>query len=146
LVVATKLAQHDLDITAFGHPFGYVPEGSVYEKADEDLINIAKFIAKEKNIPLKETIIATGDQFICDIKKKEWIEKEFHAGALEMEGAAVALTCNSLDIPFFILRSISDAADMDASFNFDEFLESSAKISADFIISMIEKVIDDCFK
>jgi len=142
LVVATKLAQHDLDISAFGHPFGYVPEGSVYEEADSRLIEIAKDVASEKNIPLKEAIIATGDQFICDIDKKKWIEKTFNAGALEMEGSAVALVCNALDVPFFILRSISDAADMDASFNFDEFLESSAKISADFIISMVEKIID----
>ncbi len=146
LVVATKLAQHDLDISAFGHPYGYVPEGSVYEEADKNLISIAKFVASKKNIPLKETIVATGDQFICDVAKKEWIEKTFHAGALEMEGAAVALTCSALNVPFFILRSISDAADMDASFNFDEFLASSAKISADFIISMIDKVIDDKLK
>ncbi len=143
LVYASKLAQHDLDISAFGHPYGYVPEGSVYEEADTYLINIAKKVAAEKNISIKEAIIATGDQFICDIDKKNWIEKVFHAGAIEMEGAAVALTCNALNTPFFILRSISDAADMDASFNFDEFLESSAKISADFIISMINKVIND---
>jgi adenosylhomocysteine/aminodeoxyfutalosine nucleosidase len=45
-----------------------------------------------------------------------------------------------LDVPFFILRAISDAADMDASFSFDEFLESSAKISADFILSMVEEI------
>jgi len=142
LIVATKLAQHDLDITAFGHPYGYVPEGSVYEEADKDLINIAKSVASEKNIQLKETIIATGDQFICDVAKKEWIKETFYAGAIEMEGAAVALTCNSFDVPFFILRSMTDVADMDATFNFDEFLESSAKISADFMIAMVDKVID----
>ncbi len=142
LVVATKLSQHDLDITAFGHPYGFVPEGAVYETSDRDLIEIAKTVAKEKEISLIETIIATGDQFICDVKKKKWIEKTFDAGALEMEGAAVALACNALEVPFFILRSISDAADMDASFSFDEFLESSAKISAQFIISMVNKIID----
>ena len=142
LVIATALAQHDLDITAFGHPYGYVPEGSVFEKADQDLIKIAKEVASQKDILLKETTIATGDQFICDIQKKEWIEDTFGSGALEMEGAAVALTCNALNIPFFILRSISDAADMDASFSFDEFLKSSAKVSADFIISMIDKIVD----
>ncbi len=142
LVVASKLSQHDLDITAFGHAHGFVPEGSVYEATDVGLINIAKEVASEKNILLKETIIATGDQFICDVSKKEWIKKTFDAGAIEMEGAAVALTCNNLHIPFFILRSISDAADMDASFSFDEFLESSARISADFIVSMVDKIID----
>ncbi len=54
---------------------------------------------------------------------------------LEMEGYSVALVCDSFDIPFFILRAISDSADMDASFDFDKFLEKSAKVSADFILS-----------
>jgi len=143
LTVATKLSQHDLDISAFGHPYGYVPEGSVYEEADKELIEFAKEIALQKGINLKESIIATGDQFICDVDRKKWIEKTFLASAVEMEGAAVALTCNVLDIPFFILRSISDAADMDASFDFDEFLKSSSKRSADFIISMVDKIIDN---
>ncbi len=36
LIVATELCQHDLDITAFGHPYGYVPEGKVYIEADKN--------------------------------------------------------------------------------------------------------------
>ncbi len=142
LIVADKLCQHDLDITAFGHPFGYVPEGSVYIKSDEDLKKIAFLVAKEKNIILRSGIIATGDQFIADKKRKEWIKNTFKADALEMEGAAVAVVCDALNTPFFILRAISDAADMDASFDFDEFLKSSAKESADFIVSMVDKIIE----
>lgn len=142
LVVATKLAQHDLDITAFGHPYGFVPEGAVFEEADQSLIEVAKSVAKEKNIVLKEGIIVTGDQFVCDNSRKEWIEKTFNASALEMEGASVAVTCNALDVPFFVLRAISDAADMDASFSFDEFMITSAKISADFVVAMVDKIID----
>ncbi len=140
LIAATKLCQHDLDITAFGHPYGYVPEGKVYVESDEELLFVAREVAKEKGIDLKEGIIATGDQFIADPEKKEWIKKTFDADALEMEGAAVAVVCDAFDVPFFILRSISDAADMDAGFDFDTFLESSSKISADFIISMVEKM------
>ena len=141
LIVADELCQHDLDITAFGHPHGYVPEGQVCIKSDENLKKIAFESAKEMNIDLKSGIIATGDQFIANEKKKEWIQGTFRADALEMEGAAVAVVCDALDVPFFILRAISDAADMDAGFNFDEFLDSSAKVSADFIISMLEKII-----
>lgn len=143
LVVATKLGQHDLDITAFGHPYGFVPEGAVYEETDITLRNIAKEVAKEKGIKLQEGIIVTGDQFVCENEKKEWIAKTFEANALEMEGASVAVTCNALDVPFFVLRAISDAADMDASFSFDEFMISSAKISADFVVSMIDKMIEE---
>ena len=142
LVVATKLAQHDLDISAFGHPYGFVPEGAVFEEADKGLIEVAKSVADDKSITLKEGIIVTGDQFVCENERKEWIAKTFDAAALEMEGASVAVTCNALGVPFFILRAISDAADMDASFSFDEFLETSAKISADFVISMVDKIVD----
>ena len=140
LIIADGVAQHDLDITAFGHPYGYVPEGEVCIPTDVALRNIAKDVAKEKGLTLKEGIIATGDQFVANAERKDWIGKTFKADALEMEGAAVAVACSSLNIPFFILRAISDTADMDASFDFDTFLESSAKISADFILSMVDKI------
>ncbi len=140
LVIADGLCQHDLDITAFGHPFGYVPEGEVCIPTDVKLRTIAKEIAADKGIVLKEGVIATGDQFIANADRKNWIGDTFNAHALEMEGAAVAVVCNAFNTPFFILRAISDAADMDAGFDFDAFLESSAKISADFILAMVEKV------
>lgn len=142
LVIATKLCQHDLDITAFGHPYGYVPEGSVYIKSDKKLNDLAKEVAKEKGIKLKEGIVATGDQFVADSKRKEWIRDTFKASALEMEGASVAVVANALNIPFLVLRAISDAADMDAGFDFDEFLKSSAVNSANFIISILDKMIE----
>jgi len=140
LIIAKGLCQHDLDITAFGHPFGFVPEGEVCIPTDMNLRNIAQEVAKAKGLTLKEGIIATGDQFVANEERKEWIAKTFKADALEMEGASVAVVCSALQIPFFILRAISDTADMDAGFNFEAFLESSAKISADFILSMVDSL------
>ncbi len=140
LIVATKLSQHDLDISAFGHPFGFVPEGAVYVEADPSLIAMAKEVAVEMDVQLQEGIIATGDQFVANVERKDWIGETFSADALEMEGGSVAVVCNALDVPFFVLRAISDAADMDASFSFDEFLITSAQESANFMIKMIEKL------
>lgn len=145
LIVATKLAQHDLDITAFGHPFGYVPEGSVYVDTDAKLIELSKQVAVEMKKDIKEGIIATGDQFVANEERKNFIGKTFNADALEMEGASVAVVCNALNIPFFILRSISDAADMDASFSFDEFLITSAAQSAEFVMKMVDKLVGKDF-
>jgi len=142
LIYATKLCQHDLDITAFGHPYGFVPEGSIYIHTTKELNDLALAVAKEKNVNLKHGIIATGDQFIANSEKKEWIEQTFSADALEMEGASVAVVCDSLGVDFFILRAISDAADMDANFDFDKFLQKSAKVSAEFILAMVEKIDD----
>jgi len=141
LVVATKLSQHDLDITAFGHPFGFVPEGSVFVEADKNMLELSKKVASSMGKSVKEGIIATGDQFVANEDRKNWILETFDASALEMEGGSVAVVCNALNVPFFILRSISDAADMDASFSFDEFLESSAIISAEFVMNMVDEII-----
>ena len=138
LIIASALCQHDLDITAFGHPYGYVPEGAVCIETDKDLREIAKMVAKEKGLDLKEGIIATGDQFVASVERKDFISSTFEADALEMEGGSVAVICDALNIPFFILRAISDSADCSANIDFDEFLKSSAKISADFILNMVE--------
>ena len=140
LIYATKLAQHDLDITAFGHPFGYVPEGAVFIETSKNLNLIADKVAKENKIKLGKGVIATGDQFIANPERKNWIEKTFNADALEMEGASVAVVCDSLNIPFFILLAISDSADDSADMDFDEFLEKSAKVSASFIMDMVRKI------
>jgi adenosylhomocysteine/aminodeoxyfutalosine nucleosidase len=141
LIVATKLSQHDLDITAFGHPMGYVPEGSVFIDPCKDLLALSKEVANDLGKTVIEGVIATGDQFVNDEKIKANIVKHFNADALEMEGGSVAVVCNALNVPFFILRAISDTADTDASFSFDEFMESSAIISAEFIMKMVDKVI-----
>lgn len=146
LIVATRLCQHDLDITAFGHPYGYVPEGAVYLKPSLKLLRIAKEVADERNIDLVRGIIATGDQFISDTTKKEWIRNTFNADALEMEGAAVAVVCDAFDIPFFVMRSISDTADDGAVEDFDEFLKHSSRRSSSFVVAMLDKIADDQYK
>ena len=140
MLYATSLVQHDVDITAFGHPHGYVPETSVFIKSDDALNALASSVAAEKGIELKGGIIATGDQFICDNAKKEWLKATFKADAAEMEGASVALVCESLGVPFFVLRAISDEAGGSAEFDFDKFLQDSANVSAQFMLAMIERL------
>ena len=140
LIAATALCQHDVDITAFGHPSGFIPEGELFTKSDETLLVLAKEVATDMGKDLLEGVIATGDQFVADEVRKSWIADTFAADALEMEGASVAVVCAALEVPFFILRAISDTADMDAGFNFDAFLESAAKESATFVIKMLDKL------
>ncbi|EAK5530088.1 5'-methylthioadenosine/adenosylhomocysteine nucleosidase [Campylobacter lari] len=140
LIYAIKLAQYDLDITAFGHPLGYVPGNEIFIKTDDKLNNLAIEVAKELGVKLQSGIIATGDEFICDENKKAKIREIFNADACEMEGASVALVCDALKIPCLILRSMSDKAGEKAEFDFDEFVEKSAKISANFVLKICEKL------
>ena len=141
LIVATKLCQHDLDITAFGHPNGYVPGGKVFVDSSKELLEIAKKVAVTEKLKVIEGVIATGDQFVHSNERKEFIETTFKADALEMEGASVAVVCDSLNVPFFILRAISDSANGEANFDFDEFLNSSAKISSNYLVKIVDELI-----
>ena len=140
LIIADKLCQHDLDISIFGHPFGYVPEGAVFVESDAGLREIAKAVARKNKLSLIEGTIATGDQFVASNERKEFISSNFQADALEMEGASVAVVCDALNVPFFVLRAISDTANDDAGMDFDEFMIGSAKISANFILDMVESI------
>ncbi len=142
LVMASALCQHDVDITAFGHPYGFIPEGSVMIQSDPQLRSLASEVAIDMGIELYEGVIATGDQFVASAERKNWIASTFGADALEMEGASVACVCANFGIPFFILRAISDSADGDAGMDFDTFLQSSAKVSADFILEMVKRLGD----
>jgi len=140
LIIADALCQHDLDITAFGHPHGFVPEGEVCISTDKSLRVIAKEVANKNSLTLHEGLIATGDQFVACTDRKSFISSTFQADALEMEGASVAVVCDALGVPFFVLRAISDSANDEADMDFDAFLESSAKISANFILDMVESI------
>ncbi|MDL0080513.1 MULTISPECIES: 5'-methylthioadenosine/adenosylhomocysteine nucleosidase [Helicobacter] len=141
LLLGSKLCQHDVDISAFGHPLGFIPESRVFIETDENLNAIARQVALESNITLKEGIIASGDAFIHSKEKKQWIIENFGAAAVEMEGASVAVVCDSFKVPCCILRSISDSADGAADVSFDEFLDSSARIGANFVKQMIDRLV-----
>lgn len=138
LLCAKALVQYDLDITAFGHPLGFVPGNEIFIKTDEKLNKLASKVAEELGKKLEFGIIATGDEFVCDENKKAKIRQIFNADACEMEGASVALVCDALKVPCFILRAISDKAGEKAEFDFDEFVINSAKISANFVLKMCD--------
>ena len=142
LIIASKTCQHDVDLTVFGYEYGFIPESKVFFECDGNLNNIAKNVAKKLGIKLKEGIIATGDEFIHSKEKKEWIAKTFNANAIEMEGGAVGCVTWTLDVPFFMLRSISDSAEEGAGVDFDEFLEESSKVSAKFLIEMLNEMVN----
>ncbi|RDU63176.1 5'-methylthioadenosine/adenosylhomocysteine nucleosidase [Helicobacter sp. MIT 14-3879] len=143
IILATSLCQYDVDITAFGHKLGFIPESKIYINTNESLNCIAKKVAKKQNINLKYGIIASGDSFVFDNAKKQWIIDNFNASAVEMEGASIAVVSSLCDIPFCIIRSISDSADNNANISFDEFLLESASRSAKFVISMVDEIVKE---
>ena len=69
------------------------------------------------------------------------LEDKFDCDAVEMEGAAIAQVCHLCNVPFLVIRAISDSPyEEDNHITFDEFLKISSDIAAKFIIEFIAKV------
>ena len=131
VVVASRLAQFDMDLTAFGHPKGHIPGSGVYVKTDKSL----RYLAEDLGC-ISGTIVS-GDKFVNDTKEKTQISKEFNAIALEMEGAAVGFVCQSYNIPCLVIRSISDALHGSEE-DFGEFLAVASANSAKMILGIVD--------
>lgn len=138
LVVATATAQHDVDITAFGYEYGFIPKSKRFIETDERLRAIALQVAQAQSEALHQGVIATGDQFIYEPHKKVFIQKEFDAIALEMEGGSVNKVCHEMGIPCLLLRAISDTADGGAIDDFPSFVVEAAQRSAKITLGVIK--------
>ena len=130
IVIGNKLVQHDFDITAGGHPKGYISKELGREFfSNENLIRKCEKIIKEdlKEINIKIGTIATGDVFCNKVSMKEEVVKEFGADCIEMEGAAIAQVCKLCNIPFIVIRSISDKPNGHNEVDFEKYVVSSSK-------------------
>ena len=63
----------------------------------------------------------SGDQFISDGDVKDRLVRMFAPYCTEMEGAAIAQAAWLNQIPFVIIRAISDKADGSAHMDYSEF-------------------------
>lgn len=135
IVIADKLVQHDFDITAGGHEKGYISDLGIYFYSDEELVRKAKNVMENMNEKFHVFLgsIATGDIFVQDMSVKNRIEEEFHADATEMEGAAIAQVCTLDNIPFIVIRAISDKPNGNNEMDFETYLEMACKRYAKFI-------------
>ncbi|MBQ7306124.1 MAG: 5'-methylthioadenosine/S-adenosylhomocysteine nucleosidase [Clostridia bacterium] len=130
-VVSTEVAYHDVApgiLTEF-HPW----LDSVYFKADEKLLNLAKQVAGERTFFGR---MVTGEQFIVDEKRPE-INARFAPLSVDMETAAVAHTCHVNGIPFLAVRTLTDTAKHSGDAAFQENCAKASAISADFVRRML---------
>lgn len=139
IVIGTDLVQHDFDITAFNHEKGFIPSLGKFIKTDEYLVRLAKNIDNT----LKLGIIASGDIFCTDTNMSKKIHDKFHALCVEMEGASIAQVCYLCNIPFLVIRSISDTPNNNNAVMFDEFLEKASNKVASIMIKLIEKIDEE---
>ncbi len=124
IVISTEALQHDMDATQFGYPLGQIPRMETLAfPADPQMVALAKEACEKVNpeIGVFTGLVVTGDQFIASRAVKEQIKANFNGMCTEMEGAAIAQAAWLNQIPFVIIRAISDKADDSAEMDYPTF-------------------------
>ena len=140
VVLSTGTAYHDADSTAFGYKMGQMPGQPQIFEADAHLRAAVKKAAEENDLPVREGLIVTGDQFINSTAKIKQIKGIFpDALCSEMEGAAVGQVAHEFNTPYLVIRAMSDVGDEEASQSFDEFVIDAGKRSAKMILTLLSE-------
>lgn len=123
LVISRDVMYHDFDCSPMGYAVGQVPRMSVLRfPADETLQRLAlEAVAQVYPDHCMTGTVASGDQFVSDPALKERIIANTGALCTEMEGAAIAHAAYRNDVPFVIIRAISDKADDSAQMDYPSF-------------------------
>lgn len=128
IVLSRCAQQHDMDVSPLGDPVGTIPrmDESIFP-ADETLITLAKSACEKANPDIHCHIgkVVSGDQFIADGKKKEYLIQTFQGDCAEMEGAAMAQVAYLNQIPFLIIRALSDKADNSGHMDYPVFAKQA---------------------
>ncbi len=143
IVISDSLTYHDfspIDILDRNPPYGSIMT------ADAGLVRLAVSACEKLNENLKNEgkapfnayvgTVVSGDCFVSSSEMVNRLRSEFDAYCTEMEGAAIAHVSKVNDIPFVVIRAISDFADKEAEGSFESF-ETIAAERAQFITSEI---------
>ena len=139
VVIASDVCEYDIDITALGEPRGFINGLNVIKvKADEKISELLARTAISCGEKIHRGTIASGDTFIASSELKDMLKNEFGAICGEMEGGAIGHTCAANNIPFAVLRSISDGGDENSQLDYPTFKKIAAEISTTIILEFIK--------
>lgn len=143
ILISRDALHHDMDTTIFGYQPGEVPQMGFREfPADEHLIALAQASCARVNPDIHSLVgrVVSGDQFISSKEVKDKLISTFQGDCAEMEGASIAHGAYLNEIPFVIIRAISDKADDSAEMDYPSFEKAAARHSARLVEDMVANI------
>lgn len=141
IVIADSVCQHDMDTSPLGDPVGMLSDINIIKiPANKKAYELFSECAKELELPFSVGTIASGDQFVSSADKKKFIIDNFGAKSCEMEGGAIGHVCYVNNVPFAVLRAMSDGADDGAKMDFPTFAKLAAENSTRVIKAFLSKI------
>ena len=141
LVVSTDCVWHDFDVTPLGYRPGEIPGvGTINFPADEGLreATLAAAAQVAPDIHAYAGRVVSGDQFIASAEQKNRITEGFGGMCCEMEGTAIAQAAWLNEVPFVVVRAISDKPGVaDQVVDYNTFEEKAAHDCARIVGHMV---------
>ena len=139
VAVAESAVQHDMNTSAIGDPIGLVSGINVINfEADKKLREAVTAVLDEKGIYYQTGVIASGDLFVDTDKQRQTIRQRFNAIAADMEGGSIAHVCYVNNVPFTLIRSISDADG--SAMDYNTFAGKAAEQSIAIVLDVIARI------
>jgi adenosylhomocysteine nucleosidase len=138
LVISTNVTHHDVNKNQMKNLF---PFQEAFH-ASEELRDLAQKAVNSSslNITVHEGRIVSGECFVEDSKLKEQLVTEYAPHCTEMEGAAIGHVAYINDVPFLVMRCISDSADDEAQVSYDDFAKTAANYCSEIIVEMLKNI------
>lgn len=140
LIVSNKVCHHDVDVSAFGYELGQLPGLPNYFLPDPRLLKkTMAHLDLLSDVPHRVGLIASGDRFVHEESDVAELKVQFpEIMACEMEAAAVAQACHHFNVPFVVIRAISDIPGKENAISFETFLIHAAQNYTQFLLSMLK--------
>lgn len=142
IVISSEVRHHDADVTAFGYEIGQLPGMPAAFLPHPTLVKAAQAgIDKLDGIKTLTGLITTGDTFMTKDDDIAKARANFPTmAAVEMEGASIAQTCFQFDVPFVVIRSMSDIAGKESPTSFEAYLETASVNSSELVMNMLNEL------
>lgn len=131
IVVSEKTTEWDFQSSVEGH---------IWHQADPGLVSLAKEAAARLHRQCFVGSILTGDRPVLKTDHKHKLLAAFNADCVEMEGGAVGLVCRLNNVPFVLIRVISDFADESALQEFDRSFSKVAPLPTEVVLEMLKEM------
>lgn len=130
--------EHDFDLTGIGYKPCEKPLQKYIYNADKRLIKMLCELVPG----IKIGTAVSGDYFVCDVERRNFLKTAFNAMTCDMETAAAAYVCEFAGLPFVAVRKVSDDAGADAFAGYSEMNAQNDRNLIDIIFALIRKILD----
>ncbi|MCL1912513.1 MAG: 5'-methylthioadenosine/S-adenosylhomocysteine nucleosidase [Eubacteriaceae bacterium] len=138
IIIGTETVQHDFDISAFGYERGELPELNMAAlPCDIEFVQLACKHAFGFNFHSGRMM--TGDIIVDGSVVRERNLDYFEALSADMESAAIGQICTMHNVPYAVIRGISDEGNDDRHSQFAENIGSVADLNGRLAYRVLEE-------